>query len=296
MKRALLIFNPAAGGWRDSRERAQRIAARLLDRGVRVEIAQTKAPGHAAGLARQARGLFDAVFAYGGDGTLRECAAGLLGSTTPLGFLPGGTANVMSRTFRLPANPLTAADLLADGRIETLDVGLCGGEPMLMQASAGLDAEVLAQLEPKRKRLLGKAEVALCFPRAWWRYDYPRFSVRWADQERRVSFAAACNVSFYGGPWRIAPDARLSDGLLDLVMFSGRGRAATLSFARDLFLGRHLRRPDVEMARVAAAEFGAAPGLGLQVDGDRLSGGLPARLEIATERVRFLVPRSVAIR
>ena len=291
MKRALLIYNPAAGGRRNRDASARLIAGILEQADLDIEIAPTAAPGHAEELARQASNdQAFAVFSYGGDGTLRECAAGLVGSTTALGFLPGGTANVMTRVLGLPQDPLRAAALLANGNSIRMDVGMCGQRPLLMQASAGIDAEVLARLNPARKRWIGKSEVALSFIPAWWSYTYPAFDVRWGDNVRTVTFVAVCNIPFYGGPWKLAPQALWNDGMFDLVMFSGRGRSATLGFARDLLAGRHESRPDVEVVRAESVEIDAAPDLKVQLDGDAFPGGLPASIRMADQQVRFLVP------
>jgi YegS/Rv2252/BmrU family lipid kinase len=290
-KQATLIYNPAAGGRRDRGATARRIAHILEDANFTVEVAHTESHGHAEELARQAgQAKIDAVFSYGGDGTLRECAAGLLGSDTALGFLPGGTANVMTRVLGLPQDPLAAARLLASAQSMLVDVGMCNDRPILMQASAGLDAEVLARLNPGRKRWLGKAEVGLSFAAAWWSFSYPEFEVSWSGHRRLVTFAAVCNIPFYGGPWRLAPQARWNNGLLDLVMFTGRGRASTLGFARDLLIGRHVLRPDVEIVRVESVDFAAAEGLKLQIDGDSFNGSLPCSVRLATEQIRFLTP------
>lgn len=291
MQRALLIYNPAAGGWRDSDLHARRLATELGRSSLDVEIARTARPGHAEELARKAAAeQMDAVFSYGGDGTLRECAAGLLGSSTALGFLPGGTANVMARVLGLPMSPRRAAALLATGESVSLDVGMCGRRPVLMQVSAGLDAHVLARLDSRRKRVIGKAEVGLCLAPAWWSYSYPTFDVTWADNRREVTFAAVCNIPFYGGPWKMAPRARPDDQMLDLVLFRGRGRRATLGFARDLLLNRHWRRSDVEIVRTREVGFSSADGLAPQIDGDTFDDALPLTVRLASEPVRFLVP------
>ena len=71
----------------------------------------------------------------------------------------------------------------------------------------------------------------------WWAYDYPPIELRLDRRRERVGYLAACNVPYYGGAVRMAPGADLDDGLLDLVLFRGRGRLATLGFGRDLVLG-----------------------------------------------------------
>ncbi len=102
MRPAGLIYNPAAG----RHQLGQRVPALLEALGASGFAAQalpTSGPGNATRIARDRAAAGDeVVFAFGGDGTVREAAAGLLDSTTALGILPGGTTNVLARALRLP--------------------------------------------------------------------------------------------------------------------------------------------------------------------------------------------------
>ncbi len=149
MRRVALIYNPAAGQQAACAAGASRpCSTPCADGGARRRsCGRPAARGDATGLARAAAAEgFEAVFALGGDGTVREVAAGLLGSGVPLGVLPGGTVNLLARALGLPGDPLAAAALLRPAaRPRRLDVGLAGATPFLMMVSAGLDASVLAQ-------------------------------------------------------------------------------------------------------------------------------------------------------
>jgi diacylglycerol kinase family enzyme len=201
----------------------------------------------------------------------------------------------MARALGLPNDPVRAAALLSHGASVAVDVALCEERPFLMQASAGLDAATLERTHPDRKRLLGKTGVGLSALTTWWSYDYPALTVRWGDEHRNATFVAVCNIPLYGGRWKLAPQACWNDRCLDLVVFCGHTRLATLGFARDLALGRHLQRGDVEMARVEEVEIGGGDGVSMQIDGDPISNGLPVRVGLARQRVRLLVPEAMAI-
>ena len=261
----------------------------LARAGYAVEARGTTAPGDATRLAREAADDgYEYVLALGGDGTLREAAAGLLGTPAKLGFLPGGTANVMARVLGLPANPLAAAEALAHTRVRSLDVGLCGEEPFLMQASAGIDARIVELLSPTHKSYLGIGAAVPAGLRALLTYDYPEVRLIADGRELTGSFAAVSNIPLYGGRWKMSPAALPDDGVLDLALFRGRGRMATLGFARDLLLGRHLRRPDTEIRAVERVELhGEAP---IQIDGDVYRGPRPAVVTVAGPRISLLVP------
>ena len=261
--------------------------------GWRVDARPTGGPGRATALARElARGGgLEAVFALGGDGTLREVGEGLLGSTVALGPLPGGTTNVLVRALGLPPEPLAAAQALASGRPRPLNVGFCGGTPFLMMVSAGLDAAVMGELSAELKARWGMAAVLAQGMGAWWRYRFPLVTARWPGGEASGAFACACNIPLYAGPLAMVPAARFDDDLLDLVLLRTPGRIAALGFAADLLRGRHLQRADVVTATAAELELLGPPGLPLQVDGDPCRETLPARVRLGSERLQVLVGR-----
>jgi diacylglycerol kinase family enzyme len=290
VKPAALIYNPRAGRWAAA-NRVARLGRILRHGGWDAKPRATTRSGHATVLARRAADDgAEAIFVYGGDGTLREAAGGLLGRDTLLGFLPGGTANVMQRELGLPPRAEAAAHAMASATPWSWDVGLCAGEPFLMQASAGLDAVILAGLRSRSKRLLGPAAAVWPGFRGWLGYDYPRIDLLADGEHQTCSLVVVGNISRYGGPWRILPAARTDDRRLDLLVFRGRGRLASLGFARDLFLlrGRHLQRDDVSARRVERVELLGPPNLMVLVDGDAQPLRPPLEIRLAAARLRLL--------
>jgi len=285
---AALIYNPAAG-----RQRAATLVTQLLKnlrrRGYETEPWPTAAPGDATALAQKAAAAgASTVFALGGDGTLREAAAGLLGSDVALGFLPAGTANVMAIALGLPTHA-TAVAQRADRLVPvTVDIGRCGQELFLMMASAGLDGAALHVVRPALKRRLGRIGVALAGLEAWWRYDYPAIEVAVGATRSEASLIVVSNSPFYGGAVRMAPDAAFDDGLLDVVLFRGSGRRATLSFAADLARCRHLSRPDTEHFQTDRLRLLAPAGFAAQIDGEPRHAQAPLDIHIEPAALRLL--------
>lgn len=292
MRSAALIYNPKAGAQRHERLLGSVLAA-LRSGGFDVEPVPTGGPGDATRLARERAGKAEAVVAFGGDGTVREVAAGLLGTETALGIVPGGTVNVLSMSLGLPRDPLEAAKLLGKLEARKLDVGLIDEAPFLMMVSAGLDSSVLAALDTRLKWRIGKAAYLVAGLQEWWRYPYPRFEVV-ADGNQRepleASFVAVSNIPYYGGAYALAPGARPHDGKLDLVLFRGHGRRETLGFALDLLRGRHVRRKDVTVRHVREVRFRSPEGAVAQIDGDVCEQRLPFTVRIAPDPLRVLSP------
>jgi diacylglycerol kinase family enzyme len=286
---ALLIYNPRAGRWALA-SLVDPMVAVLEERGEAIEVRATEGPGHATELARRAVAAgAPTIYAFGGDGTLRETAAGMLGAAVPLGALPGGTTNVVVRALGLPIRPLAAARALVGAEPRALDVGLCNDEPFLMQLSAGLDAVALARVHLGWKRILGRTAVAAVGLATWLRYRCPQLELTADGHPLQATFFGICNLPLYGGPFRLAPEARPDDGRLDLVLFRGDTRGATLAFALDLVRGRHVARADTSFFQVGEVRLPERP-LQAQLDGDpRLLRGALVRL--ADEPLTVLAPR-----
>ncbi|HSB91315.1 MAG TPA: diacylglycerol kinase family protein, partial [Anaerolineales bacterium] len=179
----------------------------------------------------------DAVFIAGGDGSVGLVASALVGSQTALGVLPSGTANVWAAELGLttPTWPPwalleRAAERLALGEPRLVDVGEANGRVFLLWAGAGLDARVVAALEP-RTRLMKLVPTALYLA------EVLRSSAQWdgleleveADGRRwggRYIVAVASNIRRYaGGLLELAPGALVDDGLLDFWLVGGRSTA-----------------------------------------------------------------------
>lgn len=290
LRTAILIFNPVAGARRTA-VLISKIEAALRSAGFELEPAPTAGAGQATGLARAAanRGA-TAVFVYGGDGTVREAAAGLLGTETALGILPAGTTNVVARAFGIPCSPLAAARAAGEWTVRTIDAGLCGEQPFLMQATAGLDAVIMAATSSASKTRWGRAAVGVRGLREWQRYDWPELEIEADGVATSATFAAVCNLAEYAGPFRVAPAARPDDRQLDLVLFHGRGRAAYLGWAFDLATGRHAARADVEIRPIQEVRLLGPSRARAQLDGDALELPFPLVIRLAPERLRLLVP------
>ena len=152
-----------------------------------VQVVETNERGHATRFARDAaaRGL-DAVFAFGGDGTLNEVATGLAGSDTALAMLPGGSTNVFVRSLGMANDPMVALTQLLGGierdEIERVSLGQANGRYFTFHAGIGYDAAVVEQVErrPSLKRFVGQPLFAWSALRQWFMlYDrkYPHFTL-----------------------------------------------------------------------------------------------------------------------
>ncbi len=291
-RKALLVFNPNAGHGKAA-ELLTKLRQVLGSGGFLLDDAPTRGPAHAteiAALARE-RGDHDVLFALGGDGTHREVAAGLIGGDLPLAMLPAGTANVLPLALDLPQDPLAAARLLiGPTRRRDMTVGLCNGDPFLMMASCGIDAEVLARTRSEDKKRWGQAAVLKNAFAGWLRYSFPPMQVTTGGITHESSFVVAANIPWYGGPFEMAPTADPFDDSLELVEWHGSDRRAFLTFLLDVGLAAHPRREDVSFRSVDSMVIESADRFCYQLDGDAFWAEKPLQIGISPQRVPVLVP------
>jgi YegS/Rv2252/BmrU family lipid kinase len=289
----LIVFNPAAGAGR--RRRLGRALRTLVERGLRPELAETRGPGHAETLARDAAGRgVPVVVAAGGDGTIAEVASGLAGSAAALGVLPLGTANVLAWELGVPQVPERAAAVVAAGRATALRPGVAryadGRERLFVQMlGAGFDAAVVANLDLGMKRRIGRAAYVLQSLRELWRHRFVPIDIT-LDGVRSVAASVIVTKGrLYAGRYRIAPAARPEDPGFQVVLFRKPGafQAALAGAALPLGLIPHL--PGVEIVAASRITLTADAPVPVQADGDP-AGGLPVSVADAPGPLRILLP------
>lgn len=154
-KRIHVVINPAAG---NDRPILNVLNSVFLENAVEWDVSITHKAGDARRLARQAaQSGADVVAAYGGDGTVAEVAAGLLGTDVPLAILPGGTANVLSRELAIPLGLAEAARLACgvESKIDKIDLGRMGEDIFLLRVGVGFEASMVEQADRVLKENFG---------------------------------------------------------------------------------------------------------------------------------------------
>jgi diacylglycerol kinase family enzyme len=291
MARRLLIVNPYASGVDD--DRTQAVADALGD----VEVRRTERRDHATELVREAVDA-EAVYVFSGDGVFNEALNGLE-RDVPLGFVPGGAANVLPRALGLPRDPVRAARLLAHAEPRRISLGRVNGRRFGFSSGIGLDAEVVRRVDAlgrtEERGRAGNVRFTLTLLRVVaehrGRID-PELEIAGRG---RAAFAivANCDPYTYAGPVpvHVAPEARFELGL-DLVapralrpralprfgVYALRGRGQER--ARDLVYGHDLDRIEIRCERP----------LPLQADGEDLGDVTEAVFEAERNAARVLAP------
>lgn len=290
-RRITIIFNPVAGARRHSL--LDRLVAALDRDGWHIAVIGTNGPGDATILAAQAALAGDDVIAAaGGDGTIGEVVRGMHGSGIPLGIVPMGTANVLAAELGLSPRPPDIATTLGTGLLRRLHIPRINGTPFLLMVGAGFDGRVVAAVTPRLKRRFGKAAFVGQGLRALVAPDGGPFDVEIDGARHAAAWAVITNISHYGGPYRIVPDADPGDPSLTAVLFRSTRPAAMFGHLLRIGTGRIRDGDSVSVLRgteIRIARPGGPP-IPVQVDGDA-AGALPVEIDATGDFVDILTPR-----
>ncbi|WP_099025578.1 diacylglycerol/lipid kinase family protein [Mycolicibacterium palauense] len=293
--RAVLIVNPNATG---TTEAGRDLLAHALESRVRLTVEHTDHRGHAIEIAERARrdGV-DVVIVHGGDGTVNEVVNGLLGGPGPLpvgpvpavAVVPGGSANVFARSLGIPPDPVPATNLLVDllgdyrrtGTWRRIGLMDCGERWAVFTAGMGVDGEVVAAVEARRRKHKGVTAmryISATIPtvlRSALREPTLTLHLPDRDPVSGVHFVFISNSS----PWTYAnkrpvwtnPDCTFETGLgvfatTSMSVWRNLGLARRMLSARANVKAKHLIRAD----DVAWVKVVSDTPIASQIDGDYL--------------------------
>lgn len=304
----LIIVNPISAGGETANVWAK-TASDLSRHFGAFAVEFTRAPGDGKRIAfeaaKQGRRL---IVACGGDGTINEAANGILesGCQAELGILPSGTGGDFRRTLKIPTFSAKAAAYLKNGKTKTIDVGRVtfadeNGDKksryFLGVASFGISTSVINRVKADKpfawlpRGISGRAGFAWSTLNATLEMKYTQALVKIDDErEREVSVVNFCiaNARYFGGGMKIAPDARLDDGLFDVVMIGEISTPKILANSYKLYTGSHSDIADVHHARARKIEIKSMGKnqISFETDGE-LPGFLPAVFEIVSQALKI---------
>lgn len=291
--RSLVLLNPGAGG-ATARAALRASLPTLPDE----EITETRGGWELRALARGAadRG-FERVVAAGGDGTIHEVVNGLAEAARPpvLGVIPLGTANDFARSLALPEDVEEAVGVLVEGRSRRIDLGEARGPRFTRFANVvvgGFGGLVGERADTERKRALGPLEYLRSAAERLPELEAYRVRVEMEGErlELDVYHAVVANGGRSGGNVPVAPEAKLDDGLLDVVLVPALRAAELVALIPRLLRARHLADDRVVFRRTARLSLRSEPPMRFSVDGEPLGEGevafrvLPGALEVTVPR------------
>ena len=290
MRRACLILNPNSGVNRRRKRILTSLGHWAADSGLNAEIHLTEYQGHARELAKAAEGRFDCVVAVGGDGTINEVACGAMTVGLPVAIIPCGSGNGLARHLRIPMDPRHAMHVAAKGVVRTIDSGIANGYRFFTAMGVGFDAEIVRRFNELPSR--GLPQYINVAARLYFSYEPAPTKVRSNGTEIDLHPFLVCvaNSDQLGNNARIAPGARVDDGVLDLVALQPSNIFSSAGMAVRMFTGSLDRARGV--TRLSGTRFEIQRGFDgvIHVDGETRTAGPVVEVEIVPQSLCVIVP------
>jgi diacylglycerol kinase (ATP) len=283
----LVIINPTARS-----DRARILCRKIEQLSSRAFVRITNGPGEARALAEQAVAEgYERVVAAGGDGTINEVVNGLAGSKTALGLLPLGTMNVFATELGLPIGNLRKCwDVIEHGVVHPVDLVRANEQHFVQLAGIGFDAQIVEATSFDFKKALGPLSYIISATQIASKKP-PMLSVRGGGGTRQGSFVMIGNGRYYGGPFVLFKEARIDDGLLDVLIFKNLGYLDIVRYFQAVMIGTHTALSDVEYFQTTQVRVTSTGPVPVEVDGDVI-GTLPVTFKVVPKALRVMMPRS----
>lgn len=292
MKKIIFVVNPISGT--QSKELILSLLETKMDKAKYTwDVAYTERAGHAVEIAaKSAEEGVDVVVAIGGDGTINEIARSLVHTDTALGIVPCGSGNGLARHLHIPMDPKKALDILNDGCTDIIDYGKINESKFFCTCGVGFDAFVSLKFAHAGKRgLLTYLEQTL---QESLKYQPETYEL---ETENGITnykaFLIACgNASQYGNNAYIAPQATLTDGLLDVTILEPFTMLDVPSLAFQLFnktIDQNSRIKTFRCKKLCIRR--TTPGV-VHFDGDPMQTEANVDIELIEGGLHVVVPRT----
>ena len=287
-----IICNPGAGSVDDReaiREKLQQLHA---------DVHFTEGQGDAMRLAYEAAaGGCDAVIAAGGDGTLNEVINGIAPHVdrVQVGLVPLGTGNDFARMLALPASVDECIELLRDGAAQPTDLVRVTSDQVryfVNVSAGGFSGTVNEKLTPEIKQTWGPLAYLRCAAEALPELKAFKTEITLDDATTLtvdLYNAVIANGRYVAGGTLIAPEASITDGLLDIILIPEKPAAEIALVAAQIALGQHLASENVVFRRAAKVAIKSDPGMWFNLDGEVI-GNEPAVFEVMPRALQFFAP------
>ena len=295
MRNIFLIVNPKSGT-KNYNKVLNLVINEFKNTNVDYTLNKTEYSGHAIDLVRSCDiSKYDSVCAIGGDGTLYEVLNGMLTRDDkmkiPIGLIPGGTGNSFMKTIDC-LEPIDAINKITSNMARTIDVMQVNAADKqyyslnLVGWGMATDISVFAE----RLRIIGgqRYNVASIFEILKNKKREAKLIVDGSEREGDFCFIISCNTKYVGKGMKMAPNASIDDGLIDLIIVKKTSRTTLLSVFPKLFNGTHTEHDACEY--IQCHSFSIIPKVSgeLNIDGE-IIGSTPVDVEIVKEGIELLV-------
>lgn len=233
---------------------------------------------------------FRTICAVGGDGTASQIGSRLIGTEAALAILPTGSGNGLARHLHIPMNPVRAAGIVLEGRIERIDTARVNETPFLGVCGIGFDAEIAFRFASSRIR--GLQTYIIEGAKVWRRYRCQQYALDVDGEtiDAEAFLVAIANSGQYGNEARIAPSASLTDGRLDVTLMKEPALLQSPALLVRLFTGTLRDSDRVRMLQGSSVVIRRDEAGPAHVDGEPIQLPAELRFEVLPLSLRVVVP------
>jgi len=303
--RVIVLINRAAGLLRggDGDVIGRSLATDLARRNIEAQIVFGAGDEMAktALLVREAveRGDINGVIVAGGDGTVRTVANILAGSDVPLGILPMGTLNHFARDLGLPLDIEAAIDVIAGGRVRSVDVGSVNGSIFVNNSSVGVYPYMVTDRDRRRSSSgLGKwPAMFLAGLRALRRFPFRRLTMYLAGQAKpyRTPILFVGNNEYDLSLFSLGRRRQLDSGRLHVYVVHARNRLSFILLVLRALFGFGRSAPELDLLDTLAFDVRSRTSrLPVALDGEVQVMQPPLRYKIMPAALKVFAPAAAA--
>jgi diacylglycerol kinase (ATP) len=287
----LVIVNPMAGGGRTLRL-LPKIRHWLSESPHEFSFNTTRSPDEMRSeiMKAPAQGI-NALLLIGGDGTVHQALPAIAETNIPFGFLPCGRGNDFARNIGLPSKLQKSCSLPSNPSFHQVDLPRINNIPFVAVAYVGFDAEVNELANEGKGYFGGTLGYIVCVTKAL--KSFKPFEVEitidgdtWRE---RVMMVTVANAPFYGGGMKIAPDANMNDGLLNICIVKEISKLELLWEFPKVFKGTHIYHPRIMMKSGRRIKLTSDEPRNIYADGEYV-GHLPADCTIGNQTIHIMSP------
>lgn len=255
----VFIVNPISGGGKAG------IVAKNIDKickrnSLDYEIRYTTKPKEATDIARSYKKEKCVIYSVGGDGTLLEVLNGVVGTKNLLGVIPAGSGNDFYKTI---------SDY--DDLEVTIDIGQINDKYFMNVAAIGIDAEIADNAKIMKKRNVPPSQIynaSILY--TFFKYKFKRLvlTINKMVTESDYTIVAICNGKYYGGGYKIGPEAKINDGLFDIYLADKMHKSKIIGLIPKLKKGTHGDSPYIKKIATDNIKIESKSSIVCTIDGE----------------------------
>ena len=287
-KKIVFIMNPISGT--SNKKDIPYLIEELLDKEqFDYSIQETEYAGHAYEIAKASKEQgIDIVVAIGGDGTVNEVGRALVHSNTALGIIPTGSGNGLARHLLIPMKIKGAIQVLNDCEITDLDYGIINEHPFFCTCGVGFDAFISEKFAEAGKR--GPITYLENILKEGLKYEPETYEIEAENGTiKKKAFLISCaNASQYGNNAYIAPQASMSDGMIDVIIMEPFDALEASQISIEMFNKTLDKNNKIKTFRSKEIKiYRKAPGV-IHYDGDPIDTGKEIVVTLKEKGIKIL--------